>query len=439
MNWQDSAPAVELHAPGRRRIRTCLPIAAALIMAAGMWTFFDHVLIPLQEAEAAAKNSPRGNASDLYPPWLGARELLLHQRDPYSAEVNVDIQKGFWGRSIDRHNPNDPPEALFAYPLYVVFLLAPTVSLPFGSVQILYIAIAAALSATSVWCWWRVVEEAGSVVWTAVASILFLGSYPVVQALHSQQLTLLVAALVAGSMAAVAGGALWTAGILLALATIKPHITAPVAGWVLLWAASRWRERKALCISFAATMTVLFIGAELLLPGWIWKWRELVSVYMRYAPLPRVQVQVMFGNNLGIALGVALSLALGVFCWRTRFDSASTDRFKLVPALILTTYLLVSPVWHNYDHVILLPAALLGFHWRDRFHELKPFERAVVGLSAVALAWQWIAALVVSVTMFISPALAQREQVLPWLSILLVPGLALISLFLLARVRLRRI
>ena len=82
---------------------------------------------------------------------------------------------------------------------------------------------------------------------------------------------------------------------------------------------------------------------------------------------------------------------------------------------------------------------MLGFHWRDRFHELKPFERAVVGLSAVALAWQWIAALVVSVTMFISPALAQREQVLPWLSILLVPGLALISLFLLARVRLRRI
>ena len=60
MNWQDSAPAVELHAPRRRRIRTCLPIAAALIMAAGMWTFFDHVLIPLQEAEAAAKKFAAG-------------------------------------------------------------------------------------------------------------------------------------------------------------------------------------------------------------------------------------------------------------------------------------------------------------------------------------------------------------------------------------------
>jgi len=439
MNWQDSAPAVELHAPRRRRIRTCLPIVVALIMAAGMWSFFDHVLIPLQEAEAALKNLPRGNASDLYPPWLGARELLLHRRDPYSAEVNVDIQRGFWGRSIDRHNPNDPPEAIFAHPLYVVFVLAPTVSLPFDSVRILYIAVAVALSVTSVWCWLRLYGEAGSVVRIAVASILFLGSYPFVQALHSQQLTLLVAALVAGSMAAIAGGALWVAGIMLALATIKPHMIAAVAGWLLLWAASGWRERKALCISFAVTMTVLFIGAELLLPGWIWKWRELVSVYLRYEPLPRVQVQVMFGNNFGTAVGVALSLALGVFCWRTRFDSASTDRFKLVPALILTTYLLVSPVWHNYDHVLLLPAALLGFHWRDRFHELKPFEGAVVGLSAVALAWQWIAALVVSVTMFVSPALAQREQILPWLSILLVPASALISLFLLARVRLRRI
>jgi len=75
-------------------------------------------------------------------------------------------------------------------------------------------------------------------------------------------------------MAAIAEGALWVAGIMIALATIKPHMTAAVAGWLLLWAASRWRERKAFCISFAVTMTVLFIGAELLLPGWIWKWRD---------------------------------------------------------------------------------------------------------------------------------------------------------------------
>src|SRR5437867_4853290 len=162
---------------GLRFWQTSLLIAASIFAGIGMWGYFDGVAVEAQEAEAAAKNSPRGNASDLYPPWLGARELLLHRRDPYSAEVNVDIQKGFWGRPIDRQNPNDPPEAIFAHPLYVVFVLAPTVSLPFDSVRILYIAVAVALSVTSVWCWLRLYGEAGSVVRIAVGSILFLGSY----------------------------------------------------------------------------------------------------------------------------------------------------------------------------------------------------------------------------------------------------------------------
>ena len=415
-----------------------LLIPVSILMGIGMWYYFDRVGVAAQVATDAAKNSPRGNLSDLYPPWLGARELLLHRRDPYSAEVNTDIQKGFWGRSIDRHNPNDPPEALFAYPLYVVFLLAATVSLPFGSVQILYIAIAAALSATSVWCWWRVVEEAGSVLWTAVASILFLGSYPVVQSLHSQQLTLLVAALIAGSLAAIAGGVLWVAGIMIALATIKPHMTAGVAVWLLLWAASGWRKRKALCISFAATMTVLFVGAELLLPGWIWKWLELVSVYMRYAPLPSATVQLIFGKYVGPAVGAAVLAALCVFCWKTRLDSPSTDRFKLVPPLILTIYLAVSPVWHSYDHVLLLPSALLAFRWRDEYFRLKPFGRAVLIFSIFVFSWSWISAITLYLTSHVSPALAQSLVLAPLYSTPFSPLCALASLVLIGRERLLR-
>src|SRR5436190_15639292 len=118
---------------------------AALVSATGMWQYFDGVIVPAQEADAAARHSPRGNLSDLYPPWLGARELLLRGRDPYSAEVTADIQKGFWGRVVDPRNPNDPTdESRFAYPLYVVFLLAPTVALPFAVVQVLFKAVAAA-------------------------------------------------------------------------------------------------------------------------------------------------------------------------------------------------------------------------------------------------------------------------------------------------------
>src|SRR5262245_46996665 len=59
-------------------------IGLALLLAASMLFYVQGVLIPYQEGDAASHDSPRGNLSDLYPRWLGARELLLHGRDPYS-------------------------------------------------------------------------------------------------------------------------------------------------------------------------------------------------------------------------------------------------------------------------------------------------------------------------------------------------------------------
>ena len=59
--------------------------------------------------------------SDLYPRWLGARELLLHHRDPYSPEVTREIQIGYYGRPLDPSRPQDPRDQQgFAYPAYVV-------------------------------------------------------------------------------------------------------------------------------------------------------------------------------------------------------------------------------------------------------------------------------------------------------------------------------
>ena len=112
-------------------------IAAALLFAASMWFYMQRVLITHQEAEAATHDIPRGNLSDLYPRWLGARELLLRHRDPYSPEITREIQIGYYGRALDSHRAYDPiDQQAFAYPVYVVFLLAPAVFLPFWMVQI---------------------------------------------------------------------------------------------------------------------------------------------------------------------------------------------------------------------------------------------------------------------------------------------------------------
>ena len=97
----------------------------------------QRVVVGRQQADAALHGIPRGNLCDLYPRWLGARELLLHQRNPYSPEITREIQIGYYGRPLDLHRPDDPQDQMaFAYPLYVIFLLAPTITFPFLFVRI---------------------------------------------------------------------------------------------------------------------------------------------------------------------------------------------------------------------------------------------------------------------------------------------------------------
>src|SRR5208337_4318771 len=124
----------------------------------------------------------------------------------------------------------------FTYPAYVVFLLAPTVRLPFSEVQIGFRWLLIALAAASVVLWLRVLRWKVSCGTVCVFCVLMLGWLPMVQGIKLQQLSLLVAALLAGCGACLAGGWLSCAGMLLALATIKPQLTWPLVLWLVAWA-----------------------------------------------------------------------------------------------------------------------------------------------------------------------------------------------------------
>src|SRR6185503_7567647 len=103
-------------------------LSIAILLATSMWIYVQCILIPYQQMEARSHERPRGNLSDLYPRWLGSRELLLHHRDPYSPEVTREIQAGYYGRELDPGRMDDPrfnepkDQQGFAYPLHVIFL-----------------------------------------------------------------------------------------------------------------------------------------------------------------------------------------------------------------------------------------------------------------------------------------------------------------------------
>jgi hypothetical protein len=379
-------------------------LIASLLAAASMWFYVDQVLVGHQVSEAAANQTPRGNLSDLYPRWLGARELLLHGRNPYSQDITLEIQKGYYGRALDASRPNDPKDQQgFAYPAYVVFLLAPLIGLPFHSVQIVFHWLLVTLSGASVLLWLRVLRWQLPALPIAAGIALFLGCVPAVQGIKLQQLTLLVAAFMAASAACVTSGFLFLGGAILALATIKPQLAWPLVLWLMAWAIADWRSRRGLVLGFAVTLGALFLGAELVLPGW---WRMFLAglrQYHQYTRNESVLDQLVnwmagrFGGDILAGLAVA---ATGFLLWGTTTDKATSRAFGPRLALVLALTVLIVPMYAPYNQVLLLPAILFLWRYGGWGVSASGPSRLLFAATGFAVLWQWVASLAISVTWF---------------------------------------
>jgi hypothetical protein len=396
-----------------------------------MWFFMNRNLIAHQIVEAAENSRPRGNLSDLYPRWLGTRELLRRGRNPYSNEITIEIQQGYYGRVIDPSRPNDPKDRQgFAYPAYVVFLLAPTVDLPFERVQIGFRWLLVALAAVNVLLWLRVLRWRASFGTVLIFVVLMLGWLPMVQGIKLQQLTLLVAGLLAACGACLTGGWLFLAGGLLALATIKPQLVWPLVLWLLLWAGSDWRSRWRLAGGFGLGMLLLLGGAELVLPGWLRMFVEAIGQYHQYTQNQSL-LTFMVGSIAGRTLE-ALCVYGGAVClWRARRESASSAAFGRCFALVLALTVVIVPMSALYNQVLLAPA-ILALVWSSSSGEMiLPSVRMARLVGAVLLVWPWIATAGLSlVSVWLTPALRDRLWPVPFYASFMLPvfvfGLALL-------------
>src|ERR1700730_1939309 len=340
------------------KTRAVLCFILALLEAASMWFYVNRILVAQQVADAAAYNRPRGNLSDLYPRWLGARELLLRKRNPYSQEITQEIQTGYYGRPLDPSRPDDPrDEQRFAYPVYVVFLLAPTIALPFDVVRAGFQWLLVGIAAVSVLLWFRVLRWKLSFTSTAPCIVLVLGSLPVVQAIKLQQLSLLVAGILAGSAACLAYGYLFCAGVLLALATIKPQLSWPIVIWLLLWTGSEWRLRRRLVLGFGFAMTLFLVGAEIVLPGWGHMFRQALTQYHQYTQNQSI-LEWLVGPGWGRLLEAMAVLLCAICVGRLHREPASSPRFGRAFGLVLALTVLIVPMYSPYNQFLLLPAIL---------------------------------------------------------------------------------
>lgn len=397
------------------RLRLNRTLILVLLVAIGTSYYYFDLLLPQARLRDAANEMVGGYAygGDFYPIWLTGRELLFHGSNPYTQEMTREIQIGLYGRPMDPSRPADPPANFraFAYPLYADLLAAPLLPLGFDAVRVALGVLLPLLTAASLVLWLRAFRLQVSPGTLAMAIILVLVSYPVLEGLYAQQVGLLVGAALAMSAAALARERLILAGMLLAFASVKPQLVWLLALWLLLWAVNDWKDRKRFVLSFSLTLALLVVVSQLALPGWFVGWWHSLVGYSRYTLPPLTQL--VLGRFLGIVVGLALLAFAGAICWRTRRQPAGSASFSLALSFVLAVTVILAPTGGAvYDQVVLLPAICwLGFRRSEILNASRPMR--VLALTAlVALCWQWFVACGVALASVFSPAWARNPAVL---------------------------
>jgi hypothetical protein len=353
----------------------------SMLSAFSMWYYVLNVWSIGQSAQF----------SDLYARWWGAHELLLHGRDPYSPEVTREIQTVIYGAPVATSRPGDAAELAggFAYPIYVVFLLWPTVHEPFPLVEGVFIFLFVALTLASLWLWLYALEWRLPAADLGILAVFTCGSFPVLQGLKLENLSLLVAFLVAATLASLAAEQFTIAGLLLAAATIKPQFVILLIPWLALWTMGDWRRRRGLAWSFSAAMSVLILAGEVLAPGWVSRFLTIVRAYRQYT-YGHSLLDVWFSSRIAPVVAAVLVLALLLRCWQGRWHPAHSSAFFLVSSWVLAATLIVIPTLEPHAQLLLLPGFLFLLRYGSRICRFGKIPRIFLTSAWLLLGWAWI-------------------------------------------------
>ncbi|HZU45259.1 MAG TPA: glycosyltransferase family 87 protein [Terriglobales bacterium] len=372
-----------------KSVRHIVAIAGAIAMVVVMRVYFARRGSLTDTVLTAAGFPGQRYFSDLYPRWLGSRELLLHHQDPYTPQVTRNIQRGYYGRPIDPQRATDPvDEQRFAYPLYVVFFFAPTILFSFPAARLIWDPLLVLFAGGSVLLWLRAVGVKSFPTQQIVCILLALSTLPFMQALQLEQLSLLVGFLAAWCIAALVRGRLDLAGVLLALATVKPQLVALLALFLFVWTLGSWRQRRRLLLAFAITMVMLIAAASIFLPSWPIEFVHGLKSYVAYTNASSI-LQAFFGKHWGTAISVVAAASVLVLSWKFRRMAPDSLPFRLLLALAVSCTCLTIPSMAPHNQVLLVPAYLLLLSERRQIWNIGRVSRALYLAAWGLLIWSW--------------------------------------------------
>lgn len=349
------------------RIRIWLLLS---LVAMAVTLLYDAtVLLPWEHYINVERGMVKAPMGDLYSPWIGTRELLLFGRNPYGPEVSHEIQMVFYGHAIDQRYGEPGEHAVdeqrFAYPVYVVFLLAPTVLVEFSHLRVWASVTFAVLTAISVLLWLGVLHWRPSKALIAAFILFVLSSPQVMQGLRLRQLALVASFFLALGALCIARDHLAIGGVLLAVSTVKPQMVVLPLAWFLIWGACAWPKRWPLLAGFGIALATLVGLGELILPGWPRYFVDGLVAYRQYVPVPVIPLLcVALGNWVGGALSGIVMIGLLVLAWRNRQADAASPEFIRTLAAFFVGAIFVLPLITSFNQVLLLlPVMMIVRSW----------------------------------------------------------------------------
>jgi hypothetical protein len=268
--------------------------------------------------------------------------------------------------------------------------------------------------------------------WSTVGllTLFSLGSFTTLQDIYLQQPVLLAGLFLAASAAALSSRHFYLAGVLLALATIKPQVSWLPVLWLLAWAFSGGHSRKKLAWGFALAMAALLGASELLLPGWIREFASGLKVYSRATRNSWVLANLLTPAG-AVLLAIGILIVSGLVIWRCRDESVGSSEFNLALCFVLVATVAVAPVPYTTGQFVLLPPIFFLLKEHKRIWSLGGYPRLLYVAAFSLIGWQWVGStLFMAAAFFVSSTGLRRFWIVPVGSLLLVP-LAMLVLYLL--------
>lgn len=300
----------------------------------------------------------------------------------YDFAAQAAVQRSFFGENVE---PN-------AYPLpaFVAIVLAPLTALPFAASFSVVLVLNLMLLGGIARAGWRYLEGVpGRRTLIACAVV----STPVFVTVLHAQLDLVVLAAIIACLAMLRRERPMSAGAILAIALVKPHVAAAIV--LLLIVKGEWRA----LVGFGSVGIPLLLGPVLLFgPGILRDQIALIASYPGSSTDHRVAAEMMV-NVRGLVTSTTgssnvwlwavplliIALASAAFAIRAWRAHPSTDAQSW--ALALTLPLLYSPHVHLQTMVLVVAAAVLYVRARADAGRSITAEAALGALVLVAFMW----------------------------------------------------